>query len=172
MSDGEPLQSDRKPGPDAGPGKRRTLSDAWLLGGLGAFGLVGFALAFGLVLAGTGTPRQTAEQPSAASAQGFVGEVTPSGRPGQAGPPGERGPVGPAGPRGPAGDAGIRIVRSECVTGNCTAQCEPDEVLLTAHCGVGRAQAVYPTEHSALCRSPRSTAKVEVVAACVKASAR
>ena len=50
-------------------------------------------------------------------------------------------------------------------------QCEPDEVLLTAHCGVGRTQAIYPTEHSALCRS-RSTARVEVVAACVRAARR
>jgi hypothetical protein len=42
-------------------------------------------------------------------------------------------------------------------------------VLLTAHCGIGRTAAVYPTEHSALCRS-RGTARVEVVAACVKQS--
>jgi hypothetical protein len=62
-------------------------------------------------------------------------------------------------------------VRSECATGNCTLTCDPDEVLLTAHCGVGRAQAVYPTEHSALCRSP-GRAKVEIVVACVKTSRR
>ena len=50
-------------------------------------------------------------------------------------------------------------------------QCEPDEVLLTAHCGVGRQPAIYPTESSALCRS-RSNARVEVVAACVKSVRR
>jgi hypothetical protein len=99
--------------------------------------------------------------------------VTPQQQqgPGQQGPPGPQGPAGPPGPRGAAGEAGIRIVRLACSTGDCTLQCEPDEVLLTAHCGVGRTQAIYPTETSALCRS-RSTARVEVVAACVRATRR
>jgi len=62
-------------------------------------------------------------------------------------------------------------VRSTCNGGDCSLQCEADEVLLTAHCGVGRAAAIYPTESSALCRS-RSNARVEVVAACVKSVRR
>jgi hypothetical protein len=160
MSDGEPSRSEVE------PGKRRSLPEVWVLGGVGILGLIGFVVVFGLVVARSGTPQVTAK-PAAPAAVGIVGESAAVA--GQPGPRGERGPPGPPGPRGPAGDAGVRIVRTECVSGNCTAQCEPDEVLLTAHCGVGRAQAVYPTEHSALCRSPRTTAKVEVVAACVKA---
>jgi hypothetical protein len=92
--------------------------------------------------------------------------AVPQGTP-QQGPQGNPGPAGPPGPRGATGDAGIRIVRLACNTGDCTMQCEPNEVLLTAHCGVGRTPAIYPTESSALCRS-RSNARVEVVAACVK----
>jgi hypothetical protein len=162
MSDDEQPSSAVKPG-------RRSRPEVWVLGGMGILGLIGFVVAFGLVLARDGTP-QVAAKPASPAAVGFVGGS--AGAAGQPGPRGERGPAGPPGPRGPAGDAGIRIVRTECASGNCTARCEPDEVLLTAHCGVGRAQAVYPTEHSALCRSPRSTAKVEVVAACVKSSPR
>jgi hypothetical protein len=166
MSDGEQSHSETM------PGKRPRPPELWLLGGLGVFGLIGFVVAFGLVLLRGDAP-QVAAAPATAAPMGFVGGPEAAGRPGQPGPPGppgERGPPGPPGPQGRAGDAGIRIVRIECTTGNCTAQCESDEVLLTAHCGVGRAQAVYPTEHSALCRSPRSTAKVEVVAACVKST--
>jgi hypothetical protein len=140
---------------------------------MGIFGLVGFIVAFSLLMARTTVDPQ-------AAAQGASRVVTPGAAPssatqqqaaGQPGPPGPQGPPGPAGPRGATGDAGIRIVRLACNTGDCTLQCEPDEVLLTAHCGVGRTQAIYPTETSALCRS-RSTARVEVVAACVRATRR
>ncbi|MBN8964305.1 MAG: hypothetical protein J0H89_02755, partial [Rhizobiales bacterium] len=139
------MSDDEQPHFEATSGKRSR--ELWLLGGLGAFGLIGFAVAFGLVLI-RGNASQVAAGGAAAAPMGFVGGPESSGRPGQPGPRGEPGPPGPPGPQGPAGDAGIRIVRIECATGNCTAQCESDEVLLTAHCGVGRAQAVYPTEHS------------------------
>jgi hypothetical protein len=150
--------------------------EVWRLGAMGVFGLVGFIVAFGLVMARTTADPQASMQgiQSPGGAQSFV---TPQQQAagqqgaGQAGPPGPQGPPGPAGPRGATGDPGIRIVRLACNTGDCTLQCESDEVLLTAHCGVGRAQAVYPTEQSALCRS-RSTARVEVVAACVRTSRR
>ena len=148
--------------------------ELWVLGAMGIFGLVGFIVAFSLLMARTTVDPQ-------AAAQGAPRVVTPGAAPssatpqqqgaGQPGPPGPQGPPGPAGPRGATGDAGIRIVRLACNTGDCTLQCEPDEVLLTAHCGVGRTQAIYPTETSALCRS-RSTARVEVVAACVRATRR
>ena len=149
--------------------------ELWLLGAMGILGLVGFVVAFSLIIARTTVDPQ-------AAAQGAPRVQTPGAAPssfatpqpqaaGQPGPPGPQGPPGPAGPRGAAGDAGIRIVRLACNTGDCTLQCEPDEVLLTAHCGVGRTQAIYPTETSALCRS-RSTARVEVVAACVRATRR
>lgn len=150
--------------------------EVWLLGAMGIFGLVGFVLAFGLVMARTTADPQTATQRAQTPgvAQSFVTpQQQAAGQQGvvQAGPPGPQGPPGPAGPRGATGDPGIRIVRLACSTGDCTLQCEPDEVLLTAHCGVGRTQAIYPTEQSALCRS-RSTARVEVVAACVRTSRR
>jgi hypothetical protein len=87
------------------------------------------------------------------------------------GRPGERGPAGPAGPRGAAGDSGLRILRLDCAAGNCTAECADDEVLLNAYCNPNRTPASYPTEQSALCRTT-GRGKVEVVAACLKASRR
>ncbi|MBX9828161.1 MAG: hypothetical protein K2Y27_24595 [Xanthobacteraceae bacterium] len=150
--------------------------EVWLLGAMGIFGLIGFVLAFGLVMARTTADPQAATQrvQTPDAAQSFVSPQPQVAGPqgvGPAGPPGPQGPPGPAGPRGATGDPGIRIVRLACNAGDCTLQCEPDEVLLTAHCGVGRSQAIYPTEQSALCRS-RSTARVEVVAACVRTSRR
>ena len=157
--------------PPSKPARRWPSADVWLLGVLGLFGIVGFALVFGLVMART-TPTP---QAAAAAMQGPGGVqlvTTPQGAlRGPQGDPGPQGPAGPAGPRGANGDAGIRIVRLSCNTGDCSLQCEPDEVLLTAHCGVGRQPAIYPTESSALCRS-RSNARVEVVAACVKSVRR
>ncbi|WP_068021927.1 hypothetical protein [Rhodoplanes sp. Z2-YC6860] len=160
--------------PDAKPAGRWPAPEVWLLGGLGVLGLAGFAVVFSLVTART-TPNPQAVA-AAAQAPGPVQQLitTPQGVvQGMQGAPGERGaqgPPGPQGPRGANGDAGIRIVRTTCA-GDCSTQCEPDEVLLTAHCGVGRAPAIYPTESSALCRS-RSNARVEVVAACVKSVRR
>jgi len=87
------------------------------------------------------------------------------------GPPGERGPAGPAGARGAVGDPGIRILRSDCATGNCTVECADDEVLLNAYCNPNRTAATYPAEHSAQCRT-QGRGRVEVVAACVKSSRR
>jgi hypothetical protein len=140
------------------------------LGVLGVLGLVGFVVVFGLVMLRTAPgPRAPIPQSPGVPAEAHQAVA---GQPGPPGPPGARGPQGPPGPRGPAGEAGIRIVRSICATGNCTVSCDNDEVLLTAHCGVGRAQAIYPTEHSALCRSPASRARVEIVVACVKTSRR
>ena len=133
----------------------------WALALLSAIGLIGFVAMFGLVLGRAPvSPHPAASK--AAAAQPVAGI---------AGPKGDRGPRGERGPPGPRGDPGVRIVRRDCTGGNCTVACDDDEVVLTAHCGVGRTQAVYPTQHSAICRS-RATAKVEVFAACVKLSPR
>ena len=140
-------------------------AEVWLLGALAVFGLIGFIVAFGLVMMRTaGNPQAVPRADAPAGTQQLV--TGPQALP-QKGPQGEPGPPGPPGPRGATGatgDAGIRIVRSACSTGDCTLQCDPGEVLLTAHCGVGRTPAIYPTEASALCRSRRN-ARVEVVEA-------
>ena len=163
------MSDEQQPPTETKPAIRWPAPEVWLLGALGVLGLIGFIVAFGLVMART-TPDPKAAMPKPdAAATGAQQSVTaPQGIP-QPGPQGNPGPAGPPGPRGATGDAGIRIVRSACSTGDCTLQCEPNEVLLTAHCGVGRTPAIYPTETSALCRS-RSNARVEVVAACVRSS--
>jgi hypothetical protein len=128
---------------------------------LSAFGLFGFAIVFAIVLNSRVALPTAADTPPAAAA----------GVPGAKGDPGPRGERGERGPPGPQGEPGVRIVRVTCPAGDCSMKCNDDEVLLTAHCGIGRAQAVYPSQHTALCRS-RGTAAVELVAACVKISPR
>ena len=156
--------SSEQPGGAAPDGKRQwSTPEVWALGVFSAVGLAGFAATFMLIVARGPDSQDPASKPLTAADM-------PRDAVGQPGPRGERGPPGQPGPRGAAGDAGVRILRSDCDTGNCTVACDNDEVLLTAHCGVGRAQAIYPTEHTALCRSPGGRARVEVVAACVKAS--
>ena len=163
------MSDEQQPATQPRPAWRWPSPEVWLLGALGVFGLIGFVVVFSLVTARTASNPQAAAAAAQgpAAAQPLVAAPQASsqkGTPGDRGPPG---PPGPPGPRGATGDAGIRIVRSTCNTGDCSLQCERDEVLLTAHCGVGRTPAIYPTETSALCRS-RSTARVEVVAACVR----
>jgi len=148
------MSSESTPSPEGGQTGRTSV---WLLATLSLFGLIGFVVAFGLIIA------RTAPSPHAAPGAG-----TPPLATARPGPQGERGPAGPPGARGPAGDPGIRVVRMDCSTGNCTLGCDEDEVILTAHCGAGRPQASFPNERSALCRS-QSRAKVEIVAACLKA---
>ena len=133
------------PTPPPNPPQRLASPGALALGILSACGLIGFIVVYGLILERTA--------------------------PAVPGPKGDPGPRGERGPAGPPGDPGIRIVREECTGNNCTVRCGEDEVLLTAHCGVGRTPAVYPTQHSALCRSPGS-ARVEMVVACVKVPPR
>jgi Collagen triple helix repeat (20 copies) len=110
---------------------------------------------------------------------GATGEAGPPGPPGPAGPPGPPGPAGPPGPTGEAGAAGaagsaaapgpsshVRLVRTNCTATGCTAQCNQDEEVLIAYCGVGRNPAIYPTERSASCRA-RTPANNPLVIACI-----
>ena len=60
----------------------------------------------------------------------------------------------------------VRVVRANCNATACSAQCDPDEALLIAYCGVGRNTAVYPTERSASCRA-RTPANNPLVIACM-----
>jgi Collagen triple helix repeat (20 copies) len=106
----------------------------------------------------------------------------PKGDPGPPGPQGERGEAGPpgaAGPSGPPGSAGaaatpgssgpVRMVRANCNTTACAAQCDQDEELLIAYCGSARNAAAYPTERSATCRA-RTPASNPLVIACIKST--
>jgi hypothetical protein len=141
---------------EAAPPKRHwSAIEVWMLGIFSILGLAGFIGTFVLLLMRSPAPPAPHAAPAAVT-QRVVG------------PQGERGPAGPAGARGPAGEPGIRIVRTECATGNCTAECAGDEVLLNAYCGSNHAQAAYPTEHSAVCRALGR--KIEVVVACIKSS--
>jgi hypothetical protein len=153
----------------AGERSRQLTPGEWVLGGLAALGLAAVAFTFGVVLnrsfiqpTSAGVESARASEPGA---QSFAAGVVARGAKGD---PGPRGEPGPPGPRGLAGKAGIRIVRHDCPGGNCDVRCEDGEVLLTAYCGIGRTPAVYTSDSSAICRS-RTTARVQIVAACVLA---
>ncbi len=172
MSDHEasPPPEPSQPPPPAAPKQPWASPEAMILGAVSAVGLLAFAVVYALVLdrgaaspvaGGAGLAPQAAVQAMPGSAPG----------PARAGLRGEPGPRGEAGPPGPPGDPGIRIVRHNCSASSCTVKCDADEVMLTAHCGVGRLPAVYPTEQTALCRTT-TTARVDVVGACVKTSPR
>ena len=90
------------------------------------------------------------------------------GDPGAAGPPGPRGPEGPAGPRGPASQT--RIIRLNCTSGSCVAECHENEVMVTAYCGPTRAGATFLTERSASCGVVPSPTMSPLVAVCVSAA--
>ena len=160
MSDTEPSRSDTL-ADAAVPRPRWSRPDVWMLGVLSVLGLIGFIATFVLIV--MRSPSVPVQQTlTEAEVQRLIG------------PPGERGPAGPAGPAGPrgaAGDPGLRIVRSDCATGNCTVECADDEVLLNAYCNPNRTAAAYPAENSAQCRT-QGRGRVEVVAACVKSSRR
>ena len=155
MSDEAPQQF------SAGERSRRLTLGEWGLVALGAAGLVAVAFTFGFVINQTITTITPERVPAAVPVPATTTVVGAKGDPG---PRGERGPPGPA---GRAGDPGIRILRQDCPGGNCDIRCEDNEVMITAYCGIGRTPAVFTSDSSAICRS-RSTAKVQVVAACVK----
>lgn len=155
MSDEAPHQF------NAGERNRRLTLGEWGLAALGAAGLAGVAFTFGFVV------NQTITTVTPERAQAAVPAPAPTTVIGAKGDPGPRGERGPPGPAGRPGDAGIRILRQDCPGGNCDIRCEDNEVMLTAYCGIGRTPAVFTSDSSAICRS-RSTAKVQVVAACVK----
>jgi len=155
------------PPPQPHPLRRWSTTEVWTLGLFSIVGLIGFLATFVLIMV---------REPSSDMAR----SLSPAEIARLAGPPGERGPSGPAGPagppgapgaRGPAGDAGVRVLRIDCATGNCTAECADDEILLNAYCSPGRTPVTFPAEHSAQCRT-QGRGRVEVVAACLKSSRR
>jgi hypothetical protein len=100
-----------------------------------------------------------------------------SGPPGPPGPKGEAGPPGPPGPPGAPGPQGVqgppapslRVVRSDCLAGNCTASCNGNEVLVSAYCGPARKPATFIGERQVSCGVEADSANAPVVAVCVAA---
>jgi len=107
----------------------------------------------------------------------------PKGDTGQPGPPGPQGDPGPQGPAGPQGSVGMqgppgppgpasqtRIIRVNCALQSCTAQCELEEVLMTAFCGTKRRPVTFLTENSVSCGVTPSPTDNPLVAVCVRAT--
>jgi len=106
------------------------------------------------------------------------GPAGPRGPAGPAGSQGERGPAGPPGPPGPQGAQGqagpaanVRVVRADCATTTCLAQCDVNEVLVTAYCGPNRKQATFLTERSASCGVVPNSSNSPLVAVCAASTA-
>jgi hypothetical protein len=75
---------------------------------------------------------------------------------------------GPPGPPGPASQT--RIIRVNCALQSCTTQCEQEEVLVTAFCGIKRRPVTFLTENSVSCGVTPSPADNPLVAVCVRAT--
>jgi hypothetical protein len=101
---------------------------------------------------------------------GAAGQPGPTGDTGAAGPPG---PVGPAGPPGPQGEQGppsptVRVIRNNCLGGDCTASCRGNEVLASAYCGPGRNAPTFLGERQVSCGIDANAANAPLVAFCVQ----
>jgi hypothetical protein len=125
-------------------------------------------IAISLCLASCGEGSQgPKEEPKVAGTAGEKGDPGPPGPPGPQGPQGDPGPPGPPGSPGSAAESTVRVMRIRCDTGPCMAECNGDEVLVTAYCGAGRTAVTIVNERSASC-PPRRTATSPLVAVCAK----
>jgi hypothetical protein len=61
----------------------------------------------------------------------------------------------------------MRVVRSNCLSGDCTVICRDDEVLVTAYCGPTRNTAMFLAERAASCGVDVTAANRPLVAVCV-----
>ena len=106
--------------------------------------------------------------------QGPKGDTGPSGPPGPKGDAGMNGMPGPPGPSGlqgrPGVSASVRVIRQNCVEASCTAQCDVNEVLVSAYCGVARRPATFLGENSVSCGVVPTAANSPLVAVCVASS--
>lgn len=128
----------------------------------GSWVVVGvLALALGACGKPTAGPKGDAGPPGPAGAQG---------EPGPAGPQGPPGPPGPGPAAGSTASAGMHVVRTTCNAASCVAECEADEIVISAWCGAARNATNFPTEKSATCRGGRGPANNPLIAVCVKSS--
>ena len=116
-----------------------------------------------MLIAGCAQP-----QPGPKGDVGPAGPQGPPGQPGASGPPGPTGPQGAQGAPGPA--SSIRIVRKDCLQGSCVAECNSNEVLITAYCGPTRKAASFLTERSASCGVIPDPAATPLIAVCAATS--
>ena len=98
----------------------------------------------------TGAAGPTGERGPAGPA-GPAGERGPTGVAGAKGEPGAQGPVGPQGNRGEKGDKGDSSAAMRVLAASNTAQCDGDEVLVSALC-VGGPVIADVTENGATWR--------------------
>jgi Collagen triple helix repeat (20 copies) len=105
---------------------------------------------------------------------GPKGDAGPAGPPGPAGERGAAGPPGPPGPQGAPGAPGpaanVRIIRTNCIASTCVADCESNEVLVSAYCGANRKPATFLTERSASCGVVPDPANSPLVAVCASSA--
>lgn len=120
------------------------------------------AVAMTLTLASCGKPEP--------GAQGPAGPAGPKGDAGAQGPPGPAGPSGPAGPAGAAGASSLfRLVQTPCKSAtDCEVTCRPDELAVTAYCGMKRAPATFLTDQTVSCGINPDTTAGPLVAVCAK----
>jgi Collagen triple helix repeat (20 copies) len=107
---------------------------------------------------------------------GPKGDAGPAGPAGPKGDTGATGAVGPAGPQGVAGAPGpaaaIRILRVNCIASTCVAECNSNEVLVSAYCGPTRNAANFLTERTASCGVIPNAANSPLVAVCAASESR
>ena len=108
------------------------------------------------------------------------GPAGPQGPPGRQGEKGDTGPAGPPGPRGAPGPQGakgeqgapgqgMRVLRSNCLSGTCTIQCNEGEVLVAAYCGANRNPATFLSEREASCGVQVTPSSTPLVVVCASA---
>jgi hypothetical protein len=114
-------------------------------------------------------------EPGPIGPAGAKGETGPAGSAGPPGPPGPAGPPGPPGPQGtgpavaPSGVEGpIRVTRANCEAAVCRAECNENEILVTAYCGPRRSAVTLVNERTVSC--PRGAATSPLVIVCAKAA--
>lgn len=120
------------------------------------------AFAMALTVASCGKPEP--------GPQGPAGPAGAKGDPGAQGPQGPAGPAGPPGPAGPAGASSqFRLVQAPCKSAtDCEVSCRPDELAVTAYCGMKRAAATFLTDQTVSCGINPDTTAGPLVVVCAK----